>query len=88
VVSGIDLNMDSMSSLIQFTFTGLSPADNAGGFDELRVATALAGGGGAGVANETLWSEVAILGVPEPGSLSLVALGALGVLATARRKRG
>ena len=88
LVSGIDLSMDSMSSLIQFTFTGLSPTDNAGGFDELRVATALAGGGGAGVANETLWSEVAILGVPEPGSLSLVALGALGMLATARRKRG
>jgi hypothetical protein len=87
VVSGIDLNMDAMSSLIQFTFTGGTP--NAGAFDELRVATSFAGAGGAGGdVNNTLWSEVAILTAPEPASLSLVALGALGMLATARRKRG
>jgi hypothetical protein len=85
VVSGIDINMDSMSSLIRFTFTGATLKADTAAFDELRVATSL-GAGGAGDAN-TLWSEVAILGVPEPASLSLVALGVLGMLATARRKR-
>jgi len=86
VVSGIDINIDAMSSIVEFAFTQTSEK-NPGGFDELRVATSLGAGAGAGDVN-TLWSEVAILGVPEPASLSLVALGVLGMLATARRKRG
>jgi len=67
---------------------GFARDAGAQGFQVNEHGTCAMARGGAGVANETLWSEVAILGVPEPGSLSLVALGALGMLATARRKRG
>ena len=86
IVSGIDLNVDSMSNMILFTFNNPGTS-NQGAFDELRVATALAGAGGAGAVNNTLWSEVAILSAPEPASLSLVGLAAMGMLMTARRKR-
>jgi hypothetical protein len=72
VVSGVDLKADAMSALVAFAFTGTS-ASNPGGFDELRVGTT--------------WGDVAVLGVPEPASLSMVGLAALGMLSTARRKR-
>jgi hypothetical protein len=71
VVSGVDLNIDRMSSMILFHFTGL--VNNAGALDELRVGDT--------------WSEVAILSAPEPASLSLVALSAMGLALVARRKR-
>ena len=72
VVAGVDLNLDRMSSFVSFNFTGANPA-NPCGFDELRVGTT--------------WADVAILSVPEPASLSLVGLGAIGLLMGARRKR-
>lgn len=72
VVPGVDLLIDSMSSLIAFQFTQTDP-NHPGGFDELRVGTT--------------WSDVAILSVPEPATFSLVGLGALGMLMSARRKR-
>lgn len=71
VVPNVDLLLDSMSSLVAFQFNQTS-ALNPGGFDELRVGTT--------------WSDVAVLGVPEPTSLSILGLGVLGILATARRK--
>lgn len=72
VVPGVDLNLDSMSANVLFTFTGLSP-DNPGAFDELRVGTS--------------WADVAVLGVPEPATVGLVGLGAIGALLPARRRR-
>jgi hypothetical protein len=56
VVSGVDLNLDRMSNIILFHFTGTNPA-NPGSFDELRVGRT--------------WGDVAIL-VPEPGTAILV----------------
>jgi len=72
VVSGVDLNLDSMSANILFTFTGVNP-NNPGSFDELRVGST--------------WGDVAILGVPEPATLSLYGLGMIGAWLSARRKR-
>jgi hypothetical protein len=74
VVSGVDVRADAMSSMILFHFTGFPPnKPNAGFLDELRVGTT--------------WGETAILSVPEPATLSLVGLGAIGLLLSARRKR-
>jgi len=71
-VSGIDLNLDRMSSIVLFHFTGV--VDNPGAFDESRVGRS--------------WSEVAILSVPEPSALSLSGLAALlGVVLSPRRAR-
>jgi hypothetical protein len=72
VVPGVDLLIDSMSSLIAFQFNSTDP-NRPGGFDELRVGTT--------------WADVAILGVPEPATFSLLGLGAIGMLSIARRKR-
>jgi len=74
VVAGVDLNLDAMSNIILFHFTGQPPnKPNGGSFDELRVGTT--------------WGGVAILGVPEPATLSLLGLGVIGALLSARRKR-
>ena len=73
VVSGIDLEIDRISSIILFHFQGVQA--NPGAFDELRVGTT--------------WGEVAILSnVPEPATISLLGLGAIGFVLSARRKRG
>ena len=72
VVPGVDLLIDSMSSLVAFQFTQTDP-NRPGGFDELRVGTT--------------WSDVVIKSVPEPATFSLIGLGAVGLLTIARRKR-
>lgn len=72
VVPGVDLLVDSMSSLVAFQFNSTDP-NRPGGFDELRVGTT--------------WSDVAILGVPEPATFSLIGLGVLGMFLVPRRKR-
>ncbi len=72
VVPNVDIKLDRMSSIVLFHFTQTDPS-NPGSFDELRVGTT--------------WGDVAILGVPEPASLSLVGLGTIGLLMSARRKR-
>lgn len=66
---------DRLSTNAQFTFNNGDPSA-AGVFDELRVGTEWAD-----VAHNTL----AFVGVPEPGSLTLLALG--GVALLNRRKR-
>jgi hypothetical protein len=71
VVSGVDINIDRMSSIILFHFQGGQA--NPGAFVELRVGDT--------------WADVAILSVPEPATLSLVGLSALGMVLAARRKR-
>ena len=71
VVSGVDINLDRMSSFVVFNFTQANPS-NPGGFDELRVGDS--------------WADVAILGVPEPASLSLIGLGVIGLLLGARKR--
>jgi hypothetical protein len=72
VVPGIDLLLDSMSSLVAFQFNSTDP-NRPGGFDELRVGTT--------------WADVAILSVPEPATFSLVGLGVLGMFIVPMRKR-
>ena len=65
---------DRLSSNAQFTFNSADPA-SAGHFDELRVSTDWAG-----VGINTLQY------VPEPASLCLVGIGAMGLLLGGRRK--
>jgi hypothetical protein len=72
VVSGVDLNVDRMSSIVLFHFTGAQDG-NPGALDELRVGTT--------------WADTAILSVPEPAAVSLAGFAALGLLSTARRRQ-
>lgn len=76
VVSVGQFLADRMSSLVQFTFNS-GGASAAGVFDEIRVGTEFSD-----VANNT----VPFGGVPEPTSLGLLGLGAIGMLLSGRRK--
>jgi hypothetical protein len=70
VVSGVDLDLDSMSNMIAYHFQGLK--DQPGAFDELRVGTT--------------WGDVACCDVPEPATFALFGIGALGLVMFVRRK--
>jgi len=66
---------DRMSAMAQFAYHG---EDTPGALDEIRVGTEFSD-----VANNTL----RYVGIPEPGTLSLVGLAAMACLLSARRKR-
>jgi hypothetical protein len=68
---GLDVLLDRMGGIVQFSFFG-GNLDVAARMDELRVGTTFA--------------DVACM-VPEPATLALVGLGALGGIGMARRRR-
>jgi hypothetical protein len=69
---GLDLQIDRMGGITQFSFTGVEVAAK---MDELRVGTEFADVALCGI-------------IPEPATFALLGAGAVGSLLIARRKRG
>ena len=89
-----DLKVDDIGGVFTFLVNGVeagpgvTPSGTFGGFNAMHIAVAPGGGGPnyTGLASD-LTIASGVTAVPEPASLVLFGLGAIGLLAVARRKR-
>ncbi|HEX4000042.1 MAG TPA: PEP-CTERM sorting domain-containing protein [Pirellulales bacterium] len=90
-----DLKVDDIGGVFSFFVngveagTGVTPTGTFGGFNAIHLAVAPGGGGPNydGLASD-LTITSGVTAVPEPASLALFGLGAIGLLAVVRRRRG